>query len=133
MQRGEIYFVDLDPVQGREQSGYRPVVIVSSEDINTAPLVVKEGFPGNPLDNSPRSGWRKSRMRSDTVSVSEAIRTYPENDSKRTMHPAHEQLLQSRRDFLATSASGIGTLAVASLLQQEALLAADATKPDDSS
>jgi hypothetical protein len=42
------------------------------------------------------------------------------------MHPAHEQLLQSRRDFLATKASGLGTLAVASLLRDEGLLAAGA-------
>jgi hypothetical protein len=35
-------------------------------------------------------------------------------------------LLQARRDFLATSASGIGTLALASLLRDEGLLAAAA-------
>src|SRR5438128_11688345 len=46
------------------------------------------------------------------------------------MHPTHESLLQSRRDFLATGASGIGTLALASLLQGEGLLAADATRAD---
>jgi mRNA interferase MazF len=40
MQRGEIYFVDLDPVIGREQYGRRPVVVVSVEEINRAPLVV---------------------------------------------------------------------------------------------
>src|SRR5262245_21539626 len=45
------------------------------------------------------------------------------------MHPAHEQLLQSRRDFLATKASGLGTLAVASLLRDEGLLAAGAADP----
>ena len=27
MLRGEIYFVDLDPVQGREQAGTRPVLV----------------------------------------------------------------------------------------------------------
>ncbi len=37
----------------------------------------------------------------------------------------HEHILQSRRNFLATSASGIGMLALASLLQQEGLLAAE--------
>jgi hypothetical protein len=42
------------------------------------------------------------------------------------MHPLHQHLLQSRRDFLATSASGLGTLAVASLLRDEGLLAAEA-------
>lgn len=42
------------------------------------------------------------------------------------MDPLEEQLLQSRRSFLATAASGVGTLALASLLQQDGLLAADA-------
>jgi hypothetical protein len=41
------------------------------------------------------------------------------------MHPLEEPHLQSRRNFLATSASGIGTVALASLLQQDGLLAAD--------
>lgn len=44
------------------------------------------------------------------------------------MHPLHSYIQQSRRDFLATTASGIGTLALASLLQQEGMLAAEATE-----
>jgi mRNA interferase MazF len=40
IKRGEIYFVSLDPVKGREQAGYRPVLVVSSEAINSQPLVV---------------------------------------------------------------------------------------------
>ena len=40
VQRGEIYFVNLSPVQGREQSGTRPVLILSIEPINRLPLVV---------------------------------------------------------------------------------------------
>ena len=38
--RGEIYFVSLDPVVGREQRGQRPVLVVSSDAINRVPLVV---------------------------------------------------------------------------------------------
>ena len=38
--RGEIYFVSLDPVVGREQRGLRPVLVVSSDAINRVPLVV---------------------------------------------------------------------------------------------
>lgn len=38
-------------------------------------------------------------------------------------------LVQARRDFLATSASGIGTLALASLLQTDGLLAEEANHP----
>jgi hypothetical protein len=47
------------------------------------------------------------------------------------MHPFAERLQQSRRDFLTTSASGVGLLALASLLQQDgALRAAEgAVKP----
>jgi mRNA interferase MazF len=40
VQRGEIYFADLDPVQGREQAGRRPVLVLSINAINRLPLVV---------------------------------------------------------------------------------------------
>jgi mRNA interferase MazF len=40
IQRGQIYFVNLNPVKGREQSGERPVLIVSSNAINNQPLVI---------------------------------------------------------------------------------------------
>ena len=38
--RGEIYFVDLNPTQGREQAGLRPVLVLSIDAINRLPLVV---------------------------------------------------------------------------------------------
>lgn len=40
IRRGEIYFVDLNPIQGREQSGKRPVLVLSNNTINELPLVV---------------------------------------------------------------------------------------------
>lgn len=40
IQRGEIYFVNLDPTQGREQAGTRPVLVISADEINASPLVV---------------------------------------------------------------------------------------------
>jgi mRNA interferase MazF len=40
IQRGEIYFVNLNPVQGREQAGSRPVLVLSINAINRLPLVV---------------------------------------------------------------------------------------------
>ena len=39
VQRGEIYFVNLNPVQGREQAGQRPVMVLSIDAINRLPLV----------------------------------------------------------------------------------------------
>ena len=40
IQRGEIYFVNLNPTQGHEQAGQRPVLVLSVDSINRLPLVV---------------------------------------------------------------------------------------------
>jgi len=40
IERGDIYLVDLNPVQGREQAGRRPVLVLSVNAINHLPLVV---------------------------------------------------------------------------------------------
>ena len=40
IERGQIYFVNLNPVKGREQSGERPVLILSVDAINRQPLVI---------------------------------------------------------------------------------------------
>src|SRR6267154_813223 len=45
------------------------------------------------------------------------------------MHPLEQHIHQSRRNFLATSASGIGLVALASLLRDDGLLAAEAPTP----
>lgn len=53
MRRGEIYFVDLSPVIGREQAGRRPVLVLSIDAINRVPLVVTV-VPGTDGANIPR-------------------------------------------------------------------------------
>jgi mRNA interferase MazF len=40
VKRGEIYFVNLNPVHGREQAGDRPVLVLSVDSINRLPLVI---------------------------------------------------------------------------------------------
>ena len=40
IERGEIYFVNLNPTQGCEQAGQRPVLVLSIDEINRLPLVV---------------------------------------------------------------------------------------------
>jgi mRNA interferase MazF len=41
MRRGDIYLADLNPTQGSEQSGKRPVIIVSRDAINEhSPVVI---------------------------------------------------------------------------------------------
>lgn len=41
MKQGEIWYVDLAPVKGSEQSGFRPIVIISGNLLNThAPVII---------------------------------------------------------------------------------------------
>lgn len=53
VRRGEIYFVNLNPVQGREQAGQRPVLVLSIDGINRLPLVVTV-IVGTKGENIPR-------------------------------------------------------------------------------
>ncbi|WOK07553.1 type II toxin-antitoxin system PemK/MazF family toxin [Imperialibacter roseus] len=57
MRQGEIWNANLDPVKGSEQAGYRPVVIISGNLLNThlpiaivIPLTSKiKSYKGNPI------------------------------------------------------------------------------------
>ncbi len=62
LQRGEIYFVNLNPVQGREQAGQRPVLVLSIDAINQAPLVatVAVGTKGANVARDYRTNVRVS-------------------------------------------------------------------------
>ena len=40
IERGQIYFVNLNPVEGHEQAGHRPVLVLSRNSINRLPLRV---------------------------------------------------------------------------------------------
>ena len=53
IERGDIYFVNLNPVQGREQAGHRPVLVLSINTINQLPLVVT-GVVGTKGENVSR-------------------------------------------------------------------------------
>ena len=56
--RGEVYFVELGPTRGRElDDKRRPVIIVSSNEINRKPLVVVV---------VPGTSWREGRRVFDT-------------------------------------------------------------------
>ncbi len=79
--RGEIYWADLDPVRGREQSGLRPVLILSHDVFNSRSETViamaitsqpqRAGFPltlALPPAALPKASWVKiSQIR--TISV----------------------------------------------------------------
>ena len=46
------------------------------------------------------------------------------------MHPLHEQMRQSRRQFFTSASGGIGLLALASMLRDDGLLADEAGRSD---
>ena len=80
MRRGEIYDADLDPTQGSEQAGTRPVIIVSRDAINTASSVVicvpcttmrkdRRLFPSHALIRAPEGA-----LSVDSVALCEQVR-----------------------------------------------------------
>jgi len=63
--RGEIWYVDLDPIRGHEQGGFRPSLIVSADPFNqgksglviVAPLTTRaKGVPSNVRVMPPEGG-----------------------------------------------------------------------------
>lgn len=71
--RGQIYFADLEPTKGREQAGFRPVLVISHEFFNTPSgtviamaLTSKEPKVGYPLTYEikslklPKRSWVKT-------------------------------------------------------------------------
>ncbi len=81
IRRGGVYFVSLNPTEGREQRGHRPVLVVSSDAINRQPLVVTvvvgtdaahvpRDYPSNVRVSAHESG-----LPSDTVFLCFQIRS----------------------------------------------------------
>lgn len=67
MKQAEIWYADLNPVRGSEQAGFRPVVILSGNLMNTylnvvitAPLTSKiKNYQGNPIiDPTSKNGLK---------------------------------------------------------------------------
>ena len=80
MRRGEVYDARLDPTEGSEQAGTRPVVLVSRDAINLAsPVVIivpcttyrpgRRLYPSQVLLQAPNGG-----LDVDSVALSEQVR-----------------------------------------------------------
>lgn len=80
MKRGEVYDARLDPTEGSEQAGTRPVIIVSRDAINEASPVVlvvpctayhtgRRLYPSQVLLQSPDGG-----LELDSVALAEQVR-----------------------------------------------------------
>lgn len=80
MRRGEVYQARLDPSEGSEQGGTRPVIIVSRDAINTNSEIVvgvpcttyrtgRRVYPSQILISAPDGGLDK-----DSVAMAEQVR-----------------------------------------------------------
>src|SRR5215475_2749392 len=80
MRRGELYDARLDPTEGSEQAGIRPVVIVSRDAINAASPVIlvvpcaisragRRLYPSQVLLHAPDGG-----LDVDSVALGEQVR-----------------------------------------------------------
>src|SRR5712691_3047969 len=80
MRRGDVYDARLDPTEGSEQAGWRPVVIVSRDAINAASNVVigvpcttfrvgRRIYPSQLLLRAPEAGLER-----DSVALAEQVR-----------------------------------------------------------
>ena len=92
--RGQIYFVNLSPTQGREQAGSRPVLVVSSDAISRQPLVVTVVL-GTNAANIPRDyptnlrvSARETDLPKDTVFLCFQLRSL---DANRFLDPRTER------------------------------------------
>ncbi len=81
MKRGDVFAARLDPAEGSEQAGKRPVIVVSRDAINqSSPVVVvvpctthrphRRIYPSQILVEAPEGG-----LRNDSVALGEQIRS----------------------------------------------------------
>ena len=73
LKRGEIFFAELNPVQGSEQGGVRPVLVVQNDVGNVLPItskLEKAKLPTHVALNRKESGLAR-----DSVVLAEQIRT----------------------------------------------------------
>jgi mRNA interferase MazF len=61
VRRGEVYFVNLGPVKGKEQAGVRPVLVLTRDAVNRLPLVVTV-VVGTKGENVPRDFRTNARV-----------------------------------------------------------------------
>jgi len=110
IRRGEIYFVDLNPIKGREQAGTRPVLVLSIDAINKQPLVVTVvvGTKGAriPKDypTNVRVSPEESGLPMETVFLCFQIRSldpsrFPVQSSGKVTGPTLSKI-EARRDFV---------------------------------
>ena len=100
MLRGDVYQASLDPAQGSEQAGSRPVVIVSRDAINqSSPVVIVVPLTG--LENCPHVYPSQVLIKrgsggltKDSVALGEQVRAIAKRLSEHLGHISPEIMTQ---------------------------------------
>ncbi len=99
--RGEIYFVNLNPVRGKEQAGERPVLVLSNNTINSLPLVItvvvgtKGGNVSRDYPTNVRVSSAESGLSAETVFLCFQIRSLdPDRFPKISAGKVSEKILE---------------------------------------
>ena len=106
--RGDIFIADLNPVQGSEQGGVRPVLIIQN-DVGTrhSPTVIAAAITSQinkaRLPTHIELGARSYGLSKDSVVLLEQIRTIDKRRLKERMGRLDERLMQRVDDAIAVS------------------------------
>jgi len=99
MRRGDIYHTDLNPTRGSEQSGTRPVVVVSRDAINEhSPVIIIVPITGaeNKLRLYPTHvplGAGMGGLAKDSIAITEQVRAIAKTRLRTNIgHLKHEQM-----------------------------------------
>lgn len=113
VRRGDIFIADLDPAQGSEQGGVRPVVIVQNDRGNRfSPTVICAAMTSKVgKADLPTHVWvsaKDSGLRSDSLVLCEQIRTL-EKRRLRAKAGRIDELVLRRVEFALRAALGLSS------------------------
>ncbi|QJI70524.1 type II toxin-antitoxin system PemK/MazF family toxin [Staphylococcus haemolyticus] len=104
IRRGDVYLADLSPVQGSEQGGVRPVVIIQNDTGNKySPTVIVAAITGRinkaKIPTHVEIEKKKYRLDKDSVILLEQIRTL----DKKTTNDLSDEKMQEVDEALDIS------------------------------
>jgi mRNA interferase MazF len=108
IQRGEIYFAELNPVQGSEQGGTRPVLIIQNDIGNTySPttivLAITSQLNKARLPTHVEVGAQESGLARDSVILAEQMRTIDKSRLKQKVAALPPTTMQRIESAMAVS------------------------------
>jgi mRNA interferase MazF len=108
VRRGEIYYADLNPVQGSEQGGLRPVLIVQNDVGNKhSPTVIAAAITSQrekaKLPTHIELDAQKCGLRTDSVVLLEQIRTIDKRRLKERMGEIEPEAMKKVNTALTVS------------------------------